>query len=482
MSRGNRGIIGRGSIFAAAIIGMLALMAAAAEAQTTIVVNSLNDPNDTAKCTLRDAINVSQGAAISLDVCVTSGSGGPYTIVFRSGMTGTIRLTSALPAIGTRTVVSIDGPTNTPGITIDGNNQYGILSVSVAGTLSIDDLTIADGKKTGAVGGGIANGAGLLTVTNCTFSGNSADGGGAIGNTGTTIVTNSTFSNNRASEIGGAILNVGTLTITDCTFSGNSGKNGGGIENSGANVNLKGTILADSTGGNCLNNGGDLNDKGYNISDDDTCGFTEPPGGTSKNNATGIGLASGPAQNGGPTQTIALMKGGLANTFIPAGECNDQSGEPLTTDQRGFTRPVAGTCSAGAYQYNAMDCNSAFASSPNLTAILPVMFFPEYISGVNNQCRPFTLKITGVTQDKRPTGFPLCPNAFTSGTTTYVRTNNEPLKGPDGLLYRIQFTATDPNSGASCMGAVPVCVQDIFHSGEPCLASFESFDATRCPR
>jgi hypothetical protein len=122
------------------------------------------------------------------------------------------------------------------------------------------------------------------------------------------------------------------------------------------------------------------------------------------------------------------------------------------------------------------------ASNPNLTALLPVMFFPEYIFGVNNLARAYNLKITGVVQDKPITGFPLCPNAFWSGTTTYVRTNNEPLQpGPSALLYRIQFTATDVSSGASCTGAVPVCVQDIFHSGQPCLAGLESFDATKCP-
>jgi hypothetical protein len=231
--------------------------------------------------------------------------------------------------------------------------------------------------------------------------------------------------------------------VTNSTFSGNNASpgDGGGIVIGTSTANLKGTILAASgNGGNCSNFEGKINDKGYNISDDGTCGFTQPPSGTSENNATGIGLASGPAQNGGPTETIALSSG-LAATFIPAADCTDESGNALTTDQRGFVRPVKGTCSAGAYQYASalpIDCSPAVASNPNLTALLPVMFFPEYVFGVNDYARPYNLQITGVTQDKVPTGLPLCPNALWSGTTTYVRTNNEPLQpGSSGLVYQI---------------------------------------------
>ena len=196
-----------------------------------------------------------------------------------------------------------------------------------------------------------------------------------------------------------------------------------------------------------------------------------------------IGLASALGSNGGPTQTIALtLVNGGAYNFIPAADCTDQSGNPLTTDQRGVARPVDDTCSAGAYQYSPIDCSQAFVSTPNLTALLPVMFFPEYIYGVKDINGGYGLKVTGVTQDKPTTGLPLCPNAFWSGTTIYVRTNNEPLQpGPSGLQYQIQFTATDNASGFSCTGAAPVCVQGLFQSGQPCQAVAVFYDATKCP-
>jgi hypothetical protein len=52
--------------------------------------------------------------------------------------------------------------------------------------------------------------------------------------------------------------------------------------------------------------------------------------------------------------------------------------------------------------------------------------------------------------------------------------------GPSSLLYQIEFTATDTGTGASCNGAVPVCVKGLF--GPACSsAKTPSYDATKCP-
>src|SRR5439155_12580363 len=96
-----------------------------------------------------------------------------------------------------------------------------------------------------------------LMVTNSTFSGNSSLQGGAIvgggANGGTLTVINSTFSDNRASQAG-AIL----------TFA----------------VTMVNSILAHSTGGNCLS-GGTITDGGHNIDDGTPCAFNcAPPTGT----------------------------------------------------------------------------------------------------------------------------------------------------------------------------------------------------------
>jgi predicted outer membrane repeat protein len=532
MSRRDRRIIGRGRIFVATVVGMMALLAAASgNAATTITVTTASD-----SCTncgsLRDAINTANSDTGDTIVFNIPGTG-PFTITLIPG---------PLPDI-TSSMTIAGGTTQATGVTIDIHQNPQAFFVNNSATLYLSNLTFKNGNNPGAGKGGAINiGSATVNVTNCAFMNNNAEEGGAVYVTvglSTLNLTNSTFSGNSAG-FGGAIFSVGTVNVANCafldnngdaifqqfhtlnvtnsTFSGNSTGGGAGaitllngatlnVTNStfsgntslpgfGGDIavaapstaNLKGTILAASgsgSGGNCLNFQGQakINDKGYNISDDDSCDFSEPPSGTSENNATGIGLASGPAQNGGPTETIAL-NGTPANTFIPAADCTDQSGDPLTTDQRGFVRPINGTCSAGAYQFASalpIDCSTAVASNPNLTAVLPV-FASEYVFGVSNQARPYNLQITGVTQDKPVPSFPLCPNAFWSSTTTYVRVTNEPLQGPGGLLYEIEFSATDTASGVSCTGAVPVCVQGILNSGKQCLAPLDaSYDATKCP-
>jgi hypothetical protein len=159
---------------------------------------------------------------------------------------------------------------------------------------------------------------------------------------------------------GGAINNEGTVTVTNSTFSANLATqvNGGAIDDSAKSttVSLTGTILATSAGGNC--SGLTITDAGYNISDDASCGFAKTG---SADNGDGVNpqLASGLANNGGPTETIALLAGSPAIDQIPTSptnECTDASGSPLTTDQRGEPRPDPGDgpnapCDIGAYEF-----------------------------------------------------------------------------------------------------------------------------------
>ena len=238
------------------------------------------------------------------------------------------------------------------------------------GTLTVSNCTFVANQAIGSVeslgqGGAITN-EGALTISDSTFTGNQATAdGGAIFNEATVAITNSTFSANQTTVIGGAVVNDGSLTVTNSTFSGNSGFSnfGGGITNSvGATATLKGTILAnESSGGNCalpnMSQGfGPITDGGYNISDDNSCGFKMAPSGTSINNSATLNLDPlGLANNGGPTETIALEPNSQAVDFIPVLDCTDQSMPPvqLTTDQRGFPRPDFGNprfCDAGAFE------------------------------------------------------------------------------------------------------------------------------------
>ena len=60
------------------------------------------------------------------------------------------------------------------------------------------------------------------------------------------------------------------------------------------------------------------------------------------------GLAAGPASNGGPTQTVALLLGSPALNVVPTADCVNASGGQLWFDQRLFFRPSGSACDAGA--------------------------------------------------------------------------------------------------------------------------------------
>jgi hypothetical protein len=400
---------------------MLALLAAPCRAATTITVNDLGDPtSNTNDCTLRDGINLALGNSITPDACATNGTGSPFTITF--SVTGTITLGSTLPAIASGTTLTITGPNplSSSGITIGGKKLVEIMQVNSGATVTLQYLTLTEGVSSagGAIsnqgaltitnctlsnnraqggvgatngdtgaGGAIVN-SGTLTITGSTFSSNQAVGGvgdidggngngGAIENfatvtnNGMLTITNSTFSTNQATGgaggtmggagQGGAILNSGTLTMTNATFSGNQafsggsggGATGGAIVNDGT-ANLKGTILAASVPDNC-NGTPPVTDNGYNLSDDASCAFSQA---TSENGASNIGLAAAPADNGGPTETIALTSANSpAVDKIPAAMCP-------ATDQRGVTRPDNGeaSCDSGAYEFQ--DPPPPFAGTP----------------------------------------------------------------------------------------------------------------------
>jgi hypothetical protein len=232
----------------------------------------------------------------------------------------------------------------------------GIFNYSPGGTanISINASTFSGNNGNAGGGGGIFNspGGGYATITasNSTFSGNacSSDGGGIVNsvNTGTGVVTvvACTFSANAAGPtgLGGGIYNNGgtgtglaVLTVIASTFSGNTAatSGGGSIYNSGPNAKLEigNTILkAGLTGGNIGTSAGTSD--GYNLSSDNGGGVL-----TNSTDKINTDPMLGPlANNGGPTLTIAPLPGS------PAIDRGKSFG--LTTDQRGFPRPIDDPC------------------------------------------------------------------------------------------------------------------------------------------
>ncbi|MGH7178120.1 MAG: choice-of-anchor Q domain-containing protein, partial [Tepidisphaeraceae bacterium] len=278
-------------------------------------------------------------------------------------------------------VVSISGMTlangRTPGL--DGG------CIFTNGTLEVRDCVISGNAA--RFGGGIANqGGGVLTVSNCTFSGNIAltRDGGAIDNFGATATLSyCTFANNFA-RFGGGVLNDlnSTLSINNCTFSGNTATtDGGGLDNfrnSGVTITSS-TFAGNSAEGNggAIRNGSGCWVYGYNstIADNDAAtggGVSNEDGGSINGTNCIVALNSaytdpdvsgsfndwgynfiggdpmlGPlADNGGPTETMALLSGSLCiNT-----------GDPNFTgdlDQRGPGYPRMGgwVVDIGAFEY-----------------------------------------------------------------------------------------------------------------------------------
>src|SRR5262249_37573460 len=150
-----------------------------------------------------------------------------------------------------------------------------------------------------------------------------------------------------SANFGGGIFNAGgaRLTVTSSTLSDNSANSGGGIFNSSSGtLALNNSIVANSpSGGDVYIRGGTVSGSHNLIGD----------------GGNGLGLAGtisgdpllGPlADNGGPTQTFALLPGSPA---IDAGDNNlavDASNNPLTTDQRGVARIAGGTVDLGAFE------------------------------------------------------------------------------------------------------------------------------------
>ena len=238
------------------------------------------------------------------------------------------------------------------------------------GTLTLTDSTVSGNTATGpyAYGGGIGS-YGPLTLINSTVSGNTAGDGGGIWHEGTLTLTDSTVSGNTADH-GGGIHNGGTLTLINSTVSGNTATSGGGINNSGSSTvtlinstvsgnsaaggggirNLLGTVTLTNTlvDDDCqVSEGSSIVSLGHNIeSPGDTCGFDQA---TDQVNVTPEQLNLGPLEdNGGPTMTHALGAGSVAIDAIPAEDCVDADGQPLTTDQRGLPRDPM--CDIGAFE------------------------------------------------------------------------------------------------------------------------------------
>jgi hypothetical protein len=230
------------------------------------------------------------------------------------------------------------------------------LQSNTAGTGGLGGFgtTISGPGGMGGSGGGIFA-EGTAKIENSTLVENSAGnggagapgpslggGGGAGGNGGAVVaagvsvvmIAGATFVENAPGP--GGPGGIGT------TISGANGSAGSGGALSGV-LTLRGSILAANTGTNPNCNAGVV-DAGGNVAFPEAGGCVGPAVADPKLDPAGL------ANNGGPTQTIALLSGSAAIDAVPTANCLDASGAPLSIDQRGISRPQGSACDAGAFE------------------------------------------------------------------------------------------------------------------------------------
>ncbi len=327
--------------------------------------------------------------------------------------------TPVLHAEGSFRVLEVDATATVKvaGLTIENGSTTGTGgAIENKGALTVVDSTFSENSA--ANGGAIANIAGgTLTVEDSTFSGNVATsvGGGAIISFGTTTVVRSTLVENHAPvnggginvqpssavtvvgstlagnvsvSLGGAISNLGTLYVVGSTIVGNAASGGSAI----ATGNNEATFVTDligpqESGEACSPTGSAFVDAGYNLDVDGTCISATTPGIGSHNGTTALGsstygevldayLADGLADNGGPTETIALLNtpNPLTAEPDPAFDVvppNFELPVPVGTattacalsDQRGFLTLPGANCAIGAFLRSATKTEVAVSSS-----------------------------------------------------------------------------------------------------------------------
>jgi hypothetical protein len=442
------------------------------------------------------------GLTGDLRYCVTNATSGSDTIAFAPGLSGTIQMQSTLPTLNAS--VAIQGPgaslltVSGDGFTVGSAADVQISGLTIAnagkalgntGTTILSACTLT-GNSAGAIGN-----SGNLTINNSTISGNEVVGpptysvsysgttgsGGSViyGNVpggngqggglyiagGTVSINNSTFADNQAvGGAGGAILGEGAagdgeggglyiaggiVSINNSTFAdnlalGGSGwasglAYGGGIYNSvsPAALQMHDTILADNT---AATQGPDLSggvtSQGYNLIGNSSGGT-----GFAASDLLNIDPQLGPLQNnGGPTQTMALLPGS------PAINAGDSSGAPAY-DQRGpgFPRIVNGTIDIGAFE----------VQTPTQPSNLAVSGFPATpTAGVSHTFTVTALNADGTT-DTTYTG----TVHFTSSDGKAVLPANYTFTAADG--GRHTFSATLKTAGTQSITATDTTTASI---------------------
>jgi len=332
-------------------------------ASTTIIQGGSLEPGR--------VLNINAGFAVNLSGVTIRGAGLASSGI---GNSGTLTVTDSTVSFNSGSGIFNSGTATLINSTVSGNSPGG--GIFNSGTATLTDSTVSgnlartSGPNMDGFGGGIYN-SGILTLTNGTVSANGAflDGGG-IYNDGAANLFNATITNNQADAnfeglgTGGGIFNSnnGTFNFQNTILAGN-------FETVGIPAGPPITTLFAPTPGEC---DGTINSIGSNLMTMADC--------TVSGSAPIIGNPNlGPLQNnGGPTQTHALLSGSPAIAAGNPGGCRDEFGALLATDQRGFPRPADGNkdsaaaCDIGAYELSRVgaEFGEVLTAAPGQASVL----------------------------------------------------------------------------------------------------------------
>jgi hypothetical protein len=174
-------------------------------------------------CTLRQAITDANGHS------------GADSIVFRSGLSGSIDLTADPPTVTEALTVSGPGASQ---LAVDGGGKYRDFKINPtvdSQLVSLSGLTLTNGDAGGLSGGAVYNEDADLTISKSVIRNSNATGlmqrgGGVYTHVGPLTIDRSTISGNHAVYGGGIQAAYGKLTVSNSTVGGNHALEfGGGI-------------------------------------------------------------------------------------------------------------------------------------------------------------------------------------------------------------------------------------------------------------
>ena len=331
-------------------------MCASGECDTTPVADGTACGNGAGTCQLGICSQVACSEQGIRDAIAAGG--GPYTF----DCDGPTTLVTTDTILIDKDVV-LDGEGN---LTLDGDNDHPVLASGTpdSGTVELRGFRVTGAPEFLIMGAGYAIyvccDAATLILKDSTVSDNG--GVGILNQESTLILLNTTVSENGPTNV----LNLGgTLTVTNSTISGGEVgiSNGGQMTVSNSTVvsenvavqtpppgevppptaafasTFANTIVTGRCEGDVVNN---VTSGGYNVeSPGNTCGFD--PDGTDLVDVPDPMI--GPLQdNGGPTETHALLPGSPALDQIPVVDCE------VSDDQRGVARPQGPACDVGAFE------------------------------------------------------------------------------------------------------------------------------------